>query len=46
MKYVIHKLMQWTDCIRRPDADERYLARSVDAQDLEVRLQALARRAP
>ena len=29
---------------RRPDADERYLAQSADAQDLEIRLQALERR--
>ena len=46
MKYLIRMLTRWTGRESRPSADERYLAQSVDAQDFEVRLQALARRAP
>lgn len=42
MKYWLQKVMQLFGA-RSPSADERYLARSVDANDFEIRLQALER---
>lgn len=46
MKYLIQMLMRWIDRDNMPTADERYLAQSVDAQEFEVRIQALVRRSP
>ncbi len=43
----MHALLKWIAHFLRhrpqPSREERYLAQSVDAQDLEVRLQALER---
>lgn len=44
MKYLIRMLMRLTNAQSRHSAEERYLAQSVDANEFEVRAQALERR--
>lgn len=44
MKRFIQMLVRLVNRERFPDADERYLAQSVDAHDFEIRLKALERR--
>lgn len=44
MKFLMHMLKRWTSRKNWPSADERYLAQSADANEFEVRVQALERR--
>jgi len=44
MKYLMRTLMRLINPQNRPSAEERYLAQSVDANEFEVRAQALERR--
>ena len=46
MKYLKHMLGRRVDCENGPDADERYRALSIDAQQFDDRMQALERRSP
>jgi hypothetical protein len=46
MKRMMLMLMKFIHRQNNPDADERYLERSVDAHDLEIRTRALERRRP
>ena len=43
MKHLMRMLMRLVNREGSPNADERYLAQSVDAHEFEVRIQALER---
>jgi hypothetical protein len=42
MKYLLKMMMKLVK-VRLPEANERYLAQSVDSSDFEIRVQALER---